>query len=165
MATVNACLANPSRILPRFPETAYRRFMAACEWLLATHFRGRPRQVTIFRPFNLNGPRQSPVFFAPNLIRQLVVVREAFKAPVSERGNTTAFRDFVGELLGTTPLNPSRGRPENSDVQRLLFHKAQVRALLNWPPHTSLKERLCSTISSFESHMHLCHRTLEEYVV
>lgn len=165
MATVNECFPNRSRILPRFPETAYRRFMAAYERLLATHFRGRPRQVTIFRPFNLIGPRQSPMFFAPNLIRLQVVVREAFKAPVLERGNTTAFRDFVGELLGTTPLNPSRGRPKNGDMQRLLSHKIQVRALLNWPPHISLKERLCSTIAWFESHMHLCHRALEEYVV
>ena len=97
-----------------------------------------------------------------------MLLREAFTAAVLELGKMTAFRDFVGEPLGTKPLvdrNPSRVRPENSEVQRLLSPKTQIRALLNWRGQISLNQGLCSTIAWFETHMHLCHHAREEYVV
>jgi GDP-4-dehydro-6-deoxy-D-mannose reductase len=80
---------------PLHPETAYGRFKAACEELLAARFRGAPQGFTILRPFNLIGPRQSPMFFASNLMRQLVAIKKGSKAPVLELGNTAAFRDFI----------------------------------------------------------------------
>jgi GDP-4-dehydro-6-deoxy-D-mannose reductase len=80
---------------PLHPETAYGRFKASCEELLLASFRGAPQGFTILRPFNLIGPRQSPMFFASNVMRQLVAIKKGSKAPVLELGNTAAFRDFI----------------------------------------------------------------------
>jgi NAD dependent epimerase/dehydratase len=75
---------------------------------------------------------------------------------------------LIGEVLGTKSLgdrDPSRVRPEKSEVERLLSDNSRARALLNWQPQISLKEGLRLTIAWFESHMHLYQRALEEYVV
>jgi NAD dependent epimerase/dehydratase len=75
---------------------------------------------------------------------------------------------LIGEQLGIKPLverDPSRVRPETSEVQRLLSDNTHARALLNWEPKISLKQGLRSTIAWFESHMDLYRRALEEYVV
>ncbi len=80
---------------PLHPETAYGRFKAACEELLAARFSGSGQAFTILRPFNLIGPRQSASFFASNLMRQLVAIKTGFKASVLELGNPAAFRDFI----------------------------------------------------------------------
>jgi NAD dependent epimerase/dehydratase len=75
---------------------------------------------------------------------------------------------LIGELLGAAPVvdrDPSRVRPEQSEVLRLLSDNTQARELLQWQPRISLKEGLRSTIAWFETHMHLYGRALAEYVV
>jgi NAD dependent epimerase/dehydratase len=75
---------------------------------------------------------------------------------------------LIGELLGTKPLvdrDPSRVRPEKSEVERLLSDNTRARELLKWQPQISLKDGLRSTIAWFESHMDLYRRAIEDYVV
>jgi len=89
---------------------------------------------------------------------------------IAHKGSEIAIGNLItriGELLGTKPLvdrNSARIRPENSEV-RSLSHKTLARALLNWQGQFCLKEGLGSSIAWVESHVHLCHRALGEYVV
>ena len=86
-------------------------------------------------------------------------------------GREIAIRDLItliAEMLGTRPLvdlDPSRVRPKNSEVDRLLADNTRARELLQWHPRISLEEGLRSTIAWLESHMDLYRRALEEYVV
>lgn len=47
------------------------------------------------RPFNHLGPRQAPIFVAPNFARQIVAIERGASAPLIRVGNLKAERDFT----------------------------------------------------------------------
>jgi NAD dependent epimerase/dehydratase len=149
--------------------------------------------VTIIRPFNTYGPRQSMRAIIPTIITQ------ALTQPDVRLGNLEPLRDFtyvedmvegfirisqelkaIGHVinvgsgreisiqeLSTTILNlmgkdlpiiqdASRGRPLESEVERLYANTSKAQQLLNWHPSSSLKQGLTRTIAWIE-------QNLEEY--
>lgn len=60
-----------------------------------SYFLSHRLPVVRVRPFNHIGPRQSPIFVAPNFARQIVAIERGNVEPVIHVGNLKAERDFT----------------------------------------------------------------------
>ena len=79
---------------PIGPASPYALSKLAQE-MVGAHAAERGLPVLLARPFNHIGPRQSPLFFASGVARQVARVEQGLAAPVVEVGNLEARRDLT----------------------------------------------------------------------
>jgi NAD dependent epimerase/dehydratase len=74
--------------------------------------------------------------------------------------------DMVAEVLGrelTVETDPVRGRPDKSEVERLISGPQLARELLGWEPTVDLREGLARTIDWIERNVH--RYRVDHYVI
>jgi GDP-4-dehydro-6-deoxy-D-mannose reductase len=79
---------------PLHPVGLYAESKAAMERSVLAEEWGDDVHVTIARPFNHTGPRQSPVFAVPAFARQLAAIEAGLAEPVLRVGNLESQRDL-----------------------------------------------------------------------
>jgi GDP-4-dehydro-6-deoxy-D-mannose reductase len=80
---------------PLQPNNPYASSKAAIDLIAQQYRRSYGLAVTIARPFNHIGPRQSPVFVASDFARQVAQIAAGLREPVMNVGNIEARRDFT----------------------------------------------------------------------
>ena len=95
------CYGNPApeylpvtELCPLRPNNPYSASKGAADLLGVQHFLGHGTDVTMARPFNHAGPRQSPKYVLGGLARQVAEV-EAGRQDRVEVGNLDIVRDFL----------------------------------------------------------------------
>ena len=172
---------------PLEPQSPYAASKVAADKLMDSFHRSFDLPVTVLRPFNTYGPRQSARAIIPTIVgqalegstlrlgslhprRDLTYVEDTAAGFVAAASSDAAIgrtihlgtdRDvsvgelveLVGELLGrelVVQTDPTRVRPPNSEVQRLLASPALAGELLGWEPHVALRDGLARTIEWIE---------------
>lgn len=172
---------------PLEPQSPYAASKVAADKLMDSFHRSFDLPVTVLRPFNTFGPRQSARAIIPTIVGQALegstlrlgslhprrdltyvedtaagfVAAAASDAAVGRTIHLGTDRDvsvgelveMVGELLGrelVVQTDPTRVRPPNSEVQRLLASPALASELLGWEPRVELRDGLARTIKWIE---------------
>jgi len=172
---------------PLEPQSPYAASKVAADKLMDSYHRSFDLPVTVLRPFNTYGPRQSARAIIPTIIgqalarstlrlgslhprRDLTFVGDTVAAFVAAAASDAAVGrtihlgtshdvsvgelvEIVGDLLGrtlTVEADPTRVRPPNSEVQRLVASPALARELLGWEPRVDVREGLARTIEWIE---------------
>ena len=130
-------------------QSPYSATKIGADRLAESFYRSFDLPVTIVRPFNTYGPRQSGRAIIPTIITQLLAGQTEIKL-----GSLTPTRDFnyVKELIAQ--INPNakivceaeRLRPEKSEVNRLLGDSTKLRNLTGWAPQYTFEQGLAATI-------------------
>ena len=158
-------------------QSPYSATKIGADRLAESFYRSFQLPVSIVRPFNTFGPRQSARAVIPTIITQLLAGKEKIHL-----GSLTPTRDFnyvkdtvngfikiyesertIGELAEELirQINPNakivcdeeRLRPEKSEVNRLLGSNKKIKELTDWKPVYSFEEGLSETISFFKDNM------------
>ncbi len=173
---------------PKKPQSPYSATKIAADSLAKSFFCSFDMPVTIVRPFNTYGPRQSARAIIPSIISQLLAGEEKILL-----GDLSPTRDFnyvedivdgficiaesaksIGEeiniatgleisMADLTSLlielinpqasviqDPSRLRPSNSEVFRLLGCNRKIKLMTNWEPRYDIRRGLEKTIEWFK---------------
>ncbi len=77
------------------PLNPYSASKASADILARTYASSFGLNITVARPGNHLGPRQSPVFFVPTVAKQVALIMKDRKEPVIELGNIDVKRDFL----------------------------------------------------------------------
>ncbi len=80
---------------PVRPENPYAASKASVDLIGQEYRRTFGLRVSVVRPFNHAGPRQSPVFVSSDFGRQFALIAAAKQEPVIRAGNIDARRDFT----------------------------------------------------------------------
>ena len=134
-------------------QSPYSATKIGADRLAESFYRSFDLPVTIVRPFNTYGPRQSGRAIIPTIITQLLAGQTEIKL-----GSLTPTRDFnyvkdtANELIAQ--INPNakivceaeRLRPEKSEVNRLLGDSTKLRNLTGWAPQYTFEQGLAATI-------------------
>ena len=155
-------------------QSPYSATKIGADRLAESFYRSFQLPVSIVRPFNTFGPRQSARAVIPTIITQLLAGKEKIHL-----GSLTPTRDFnyvkdtvngfikiyesertIGEEINRQ-INPNakivcdeeRLRPEKSEVNRLLGSNKKIKELTDWKPVYSFEEGLSETISFFKDNM------------
>ena len=161
---------------PLQPQSPYSASKISADNLVLSYYYSYNLPVTILRPFNMFGPRQSTRAIIPTIITQIL------KKNIIELGNLNVSRDFnfatdiaegfrksilnkkaIGQTINLgsgleikitdlieifknisnknfkVKLNPSRLRPKNSEVFKLVACNKKALKLLNWKPRFKSK--------------------------
>lgn len=180
---------------PRQPQSPYSATKIGADAIAMSFYNSFNLPVTIVRPFNTYGPRQSARAFIPTVITQIASGAKEIKV-----GDLRPTRDFnyvtdtvsgfltiadsdktIGKELNIATgkdvsmadtlsliaalmnsdvkftVDPSRLRPEKSEVMRLQGDSTLLRSLTGWRPRVSLSDGLRQTIEWFANPSHLSH--------
>lgn len=172
---------------PLQPQSPYSASKIGADAMAMSFFHAFGLPVTIARPFNTYGPRQSARAVIPTVISQIAAGRQQIML-----GDTSPTRDFnyvvdtcsgmlllaqcdaavgqavnigsnfeisvadtldlIRKLMGSAVefvQDPTRLRPENSEVQRLWCDNTLIRQLTGFEPQFSLEQGLARTIEWF----------------
>lgn len=80
---------------PLLPRSPYAVSKVCLELIAREYRRTSGLNVTIVRPFNHAGPRQSPAFSSSNFARQFAMIAAGQAPPVIQAGNLEGRRDFT----------------------------------------------------------------------
>lgn len=80
---------------PLRADSPYGISKIAQDFLGQSYFLSHQLPIVRVRPFNHLGPRQNPIFVAPNFAQQIVAIERGLSAPVIQVGNLKAERDFT----------------------------------------------------------------------
>jgi NAD dependent epimerase/dehydratase len=168
---------------PLEPQSPYAASKLAADKLMESWHRSFALPVTVIRPFNTYGPRQSARAIIPTIISQALAGDMLRLGSLEPRRDLTYVEDTVagiiaaalapgavgetiqlgtghaisiGEIVETvgtmmgkrleTELDPTRVRPQNSEVALLISQPELARTLLSWAPSTGLQDGLGRTI-------------------
>ena len=145
-------------------QSPYSATKIGADRLAESFYRSFALPVSIVRPFNTYGPRQSARAVIPTIISQLLAGKEEIKL-----GSLTPTRDFnyvkdtaagfisIGELAREiiAQINPNakiicddqRIRPEKSEVNRLLGANAKIKKLTTWQQQYTFTQGIAETIA------------------
>ena len=183
---------------PLHPQSPYAASKASADHLGLSYYASFGLPVTILRPFNIFGPRQSARAIIPTILCQALKQRDSIKL-----GSLLSSRDWLyiddavegflsvkdypeseGEIIhiGTgievsikhliqtiehilninlrIESDPTRIRPDNSEVQRLRADISKARRLLDWNPRSSLQQGLKETITWIKKNLDLYKSSL-----
>ena len=149
-------------------QSPYSATKIGADRLAESFYRSFNMPITIVRPFNTYGPRQSARAVIPTVITQLLAGKREIKL-----GSLTPTRDFnyvkdtangfIGQLAEEIirQINPEaqiicdeqRLRPEKSEVNRLLGANGKILRLTDWKPQYTFEEGLAETISFLKENM------------
>lgn len=178
---------------PLQPQSPYSASKIGADAMALSHHLSFELPVTLVRPFNTFGPRQSARAIIPTILSQL-----ATRSPTLRLGSLTPVRDFnyvkdtargflaaaaeaatIGEVVNlgsgrcvtmaelvetsckiadhypTIETDPTRIRPERSEVMHLQCDNAKVTQLTQWRPEHSLEDGLRATLRFVEAHPEL----------
>ena len=182
---------------PVVGQSPYSATKIAADQMAVAFYRSFQVPVSIIRPFNTYGPRQSARAFIPTIITQLAAnlgpVKMGSHHPTRDfnfvrdtaRGFIAAIKaegiegevinlasnfeismgdtaELIASIMGR-PLklahDPSRVRPEKSEVERLFGDNQKARRLLKWEPQNGglegFRRGLTETIAWFTEPEHL----------
>ena len=131
-------------------QSPYSATKIGADRLAESFYRSFDLPVTIVRPFNTYGPRQSGRAIIPTIITQLLAGQTEIKL-----GSLTPTRDFnYVKDTANAQINPNakivceaeRLRPEKSEVNRLLGDSTKLRELTGWAPQYTFEQGLAATI-------------------
>ena len=169
---------------PLQAQSPYSASKIAADAMATSYHNAFELPLTIARPFNTYGPRQSRRAFIPSVISQILnqaseikvgdtsttrdlsfvedTAKSLVKLMSASKHNGEVFNigtnneysiakviEIIQELLETNlPLStdPSRIRPEKSEVQRLVCDNSKLLALTGQAPDTDIKKGLLRTI-------------------
>jgi NAD dependent epimerase/dehydratase len=171
------------------PQSPYAASKVAADKLMDAFHCSYNLPVTVLRPFNTFGPRQSARAVIPTIIAQALAGGPVRLGSLTPRRDLTYVDDtvggflaaasapqvvgctiqlgtgldvgvgdivdVVGELLGRSievQLDPTRVRPEKSEVSRLISSPNLAARLLGWTPEVDLREGLLRTIAYVADH-------------
>lgn len=175
---------------PLVGQSPYSATKIAADKLAESFWLSFQTPVTIVRPFNTYGPRQSMRAIIPTItaqalsgnelklgsldpVRDLTFVTDTARgflaASISDKvlgetvnlgvGDGPSIGELVkriGKLLGKELVvhqDPTRIRPANSEVMRLISNNDKARKLMDWQPQVDLDTGLGEVISFIEAHM------------
>jgi GDP-4-dehydro-6-deoxy-D-mannose reductase len=95
------------------PISPYGVSKAAMERLAQYHIRRYGIPITIVRPFNHTGPRQSDIFVLPGFAKQIAGIIELGRKPLLRVGALSVKRDFsdVRDIVAGYALAAEKGKP------------------------------------------------------
>ena len=114
-------------------QSPYSATKIGADRLAESFYRSFDLPVTIVRPFNTYGPRQSGRAIIPTIITQLRAGQ-----PARKRGSRPP--------NAKTGCEAERLRPEKSEVNRLLGDSTKLRNLTGWAPQYTFEQGLAATI-------------------
>jgi nucleoside-diphosphate-sugar epimerase len=140
---------------PLEAQSPYAASKIGADKLMDSFHRSHDLPVTVLRPFNTYGPRQSARAVIPTIITQALAGDVLRLGALDPRRDLTYVEDTVaGALLGrelTVQTDPARVRPRLSEVQLLLSDASLARDLTGWAPTIDLDEGLARTIAWIEA--------------
>lgn len=184
-------------------QSPYSATKIGADRLAESYYRSFELPITIVRPFNTYGPRQSARAVIPTIITQLLngeteiklgdlrptrdflyvgdcvrgfeAISRSNKA-IGEEINIASQQEIaIGELAQTmvSQINPgaqivpdpTRIRPEKSEVMRLFGSNEKLRSLTDWQPQYNLAEGIAHTIEWFRNAENLRHYKHDIYNV
>ena len=130
-------------------QSPYSATKIGADRLAESFYRSFDLPVSIVRPFNTYGPRQSGRAIIPTIITQLLAGQQEINIAT---GVEHSIGDLANELIAQ--INPSarivceaeRLRPEKSEVNRLLGDATKLRTLTDWKPQYTFEQGLAKTI-------------------
>lgn len=169
-------------------QSPYSATKIAADRLAESFYRSFDLPVTIVRPFNTFGPRQSARAIIPTVLTQLLTgAREIRLGNLSPKRDLNFVKDVVAgflaiaesdqttgqeiniasnasismqdlahlliEMTGSSArliIDPTRVRPEKSEVENLLGSNQKIKELTSWAPKYDLKSGLKETIQWFK---------------
>lgn len=178
---------------PRQPQSPYSATKIGADAIALSFYNAFNLPVTIVRPFNTYGPRQSARAFIPTVITQIASgIREIKVGDLRPSRDFNYVADTVAGFLAIAASNetvgrelniatgedvtmketleiiadlmhadvnfvvdPSRIRPDKSEVMRLQGDSSLLRQLTGWQPKYSLRDGLEETIKWFSDPAHL----------
>jgi NAD dependent epimerase/dehydratase len=185
---------------PLEPQSPYAASKLAADKLMESWHRSFALPVTVIRPFNTYGPRQSARAIIPTIISQALEGDTLRLGSLEPRRDLTYVEDTVagitaaalapgtvgqtiqlgtghaisiGEIVETVgtlmgkrleiELDPTRVRPQKSEVALLISQPELARTLLSWAPGTGLQNGLGRTIEWMRDNTHRFRS--REYVI
>ena len=146
-------------------QSPYSATKIGADRLAESFYRSFDLPVTIVRPFNTYGPRQSGRAIIPTIITQLLAgqtangfmtIADCDAAIGQELNIATGVEHSIGDLANEliAQINPNativceaeRLRPEKSEVNRLLGDATKLRNLTGWAPQYTFEQGLAETI-------------------
>ena len=125
-------------------QSPYSATKIGADRLAESFYRSFKLPVSIVRPFNTFGPRQSARAVIPTIITQLLEI---------------SIGDLAKEII--SQINPSakiicdeqRLRPEKSEVNRLLGANAKIKELTDWQQQYTFEQGIAETIEWLRQNM------------
>lgn len=174
---------------PLQPQSPYSASKIAADSICLSYYHSFGLPVTIARPFNTYGPRQSARAFIPTIIAQLMTgcktlrlgsitptrdlnyvsdtckgfaclaaTQEAAGSAYNIGSNSEISVGEVAKLIAEImsinieiKCDPSRIRPKNSEVERLVCDASMIKTQTGYEPSVSLREGLANTIEWMRS--------------
>jgi dTDP-glucose 4,6-dehydratase len=163
---------------PTCAQSPYAASKAGADQLALSYYHAFALPVTVVRPFNTFGPRQSPRAVIPTIVTQALEGQAVRLGSLTPRRDLTFVADTVdgfvraaeveravGETVGELAArildlvgsgarvmeDPRRVRPDGSEVWRLVCDASKAATLLDWRPRTSLDDGLRETIEWFRT--------------
>ena len=161
---------------PKQPQSPYSASKIGADAMAMSFYNAFNLPITIARPFNTYGPRQSARAIIPTIITQIANGYNEIKV-----GDLSPTRDFsfvkdtcrgflsistnfeismadtfdlIKELMGkdvTFICEENRVRPQNSEVFRLFGDNRLIKTLTGWKPEYNFKQGLGETIEWFSN--------------
>ena len=138
-------------------QSPYSATKIGADRLAESFYRSFDLPVTIVRPFNTFGPRQSARAIIPTIITQLLAGKQEIKL-----GSLTPTRDFnyvkdtangFYEIYRSDKTVGQEINIATQKVNRLLGCNEKIRRLTDWTPHYTFEQGLAETIEFFRHNM------------
>lgn len=177
---------------PLVGQSPYSASKIAADKIAESFYLSYNLPITIVRPFNTYGPRQSARAVIPTIISQALTQKRILMGSLKTTRDYTFVEDTirgfvmmaesdksVGEVVNIgsnfeipigelakkiislingdnyIKIDPTRIRPEKSEVKRLRCNNEKAKKILQWEPIISLEEGLKETIDYISSHIEL----------
>ena len=134
-------------------QSPYSATKIGADRLAESFYRSFNLPVTIVRPFNTFGPRQSARAVIPTIITQLLAGKSEIKL-----GSLEPTRDFnyvKDTARGNAKIicDGQRLRPAKSEVERLLGSNRKIMQLTDWKPEYTFAQGIAETIEFLKNNL------------
>ncbi len=147
-------------------QSPYSASKIGADKIAESFYRSYDLPIVTVRPFNTYGPRQSTRAVIPTIITQALQRDVIAEVPGIEGdtfnlgvGADISIGELAQKIIALTgssariEIDPTRLRPEKSEVKRLLSDNSRARKYLGWQPQVDLDEGLRRTIAWMKEHL------------
>jgi len=155
---------------PLQPQSPYSASKIGADNIALSYHNAFELPVTVVRPFNTYGPRQSARAVIPAIISQIASGSKAINL-----GDTTPTRDFtyvkdtcagfISHSDAELVVDPSRARPESSEVFRLWCDNKKLREATGFELEFTFEQGIQATIDWFSDDANLAKYKADIYNV
>ena len=124
-------------------QSPYSATKIGADRLAESFYRSFDLPVTIVRPFNTYGPRQSGRAIIPTIIGEELNIATGVEHSIGDLAN-----ELIAQINPNAKIvcEAERLRPEKSEVNRLLGDSTKLRNLTGWAPQYTFEQGLAATI-------------------